>query len=147
MKRNDLVRGVHHAQAVGHLGVVHLVEVLVQHFQELLLLVVVLDAGGRRVDGLVVVLQHGQQVLALAVAEQGGHQPLQLLGDVVLPVEVGLVEDLVEDVGREDVLDHHFADVRLGDVRVDLRLAQGPELFTRRDEGHVLLARRLDLVA
>ena len=62
---------------------------------------------------------------------------LQLAGNDVLTVELGLVENPHEDVLGQDVLDDHLAHVRHLDLRVDGLFAQLQELIQGRAEGGV----------
>jgi hypothetical protein len=111
---HDFVGGVDHAQAVGGLGVVDLVEVLVDDLEEGLLLAVAADLRGGGADGGVVGFQALERVLLQRTREEGAFQRVQLAGDVVVLVKVAVVEDVGKDFLGQDVLDQHLAHVGLG---------------------------------
>lgn len=101
----DFVGGVDHAQAVGGLGVVDLVEVFVDDLEEGLLLAMAADLRGGGANGGVVGLQALERLLLERAGEEGAFERVQLAGDVVVLVEVAVVEDLGEDLFGQDVLD------------------------------------------
>ena len=128
---HDLVGRIDHAQPVGGLGVVDLVEVLVDDLEEGLLLVVAADLRGGGADRGVVGLQALERVLLQAAGEEVAFQRVQLARDVVVLVKVAVVEDLGEDFFGQDVLDQHLAHVGLGQAGVDGLLRMGQELLPR----------------
>ncbi len=144
---HDLVGRVDHAQPVCRLGVVDLVEVLVDHLQEGLLLGVAADLRRRAADGGVVGLKSLERGLLQAAGEEGFLQAVQLVGDVVLAVEVAVVEDLGEDLFRQHMLDQHFAHVGLGEAGVDGLLRMLQELARGLAEGGVLAELAFDHLA
>ena len=79
----------------------------------------VIDLGGAGVDGVVIVFDGGEGFVADGAGEEGVGEFFELVGDVVFLVEMGFVENGVEDIGGEDVLDHHFTDILGGDGGVD----------------------------
>ena len=80
-------------------------------------------AGDARIIG----RERAQQARFLAPPEQLVLQLVQLAGDVVLAVEIGVVEHLGEDVLGQDVLDQHFLHVILAHRRIDRLLRVGEE--------------------
>lgn len=131
---HDFVGRVHHAQAIGGLGVIDLVEVLVNDLQEGLLFVVARDLAGGAADRGVVGLERLQGLVLGVAGEEGMLQLVQLARDVVVLVVIGAGEHQCEDFLGEDVLDQDLAHVGFAERRVDrfLRLLQelvggGPE--------------------
>ena len=116
---HDFVGRVDHAEAIGFFGVVTFVKVFIDDLEEALFFVVVVDAGSLGVDGVVIMFDAGQGAAPDFFGEEGVGQLLQFVGDVVFLVEVGFVEDGVEDIGGEDMLDDHFADVLGSDGGID----------------------------
>ena len=102
---HHLVGRVHHAEAVSGAGVVSLVEVLVDGFQELLLLAVLGDVISGATNGTVVRPQPVYGLAAHVAGEKGALKGIQLAGNVVLAVELVLTENTEEDVLGQDVLD------------------------------------------
>ncbi len=123
---HDFVGRVDHAQPVGGLGVVDLVEVFVDDLEEGLLLVVAADLRGGGADGGVVGFQAFERLLLQAAGEELGFQRVQFARHVVVLVEVAVVEHLGEDFLGQDVLDQHLAHVGFGEAGVDgfLRVCQ-----------------------
>ena len=108
---HDFVRRVDHAEPVGRLRVVDLVETLVDDLEKSLLLVVAADLLRGRADGVVIGLEPSQRVLLQRAGEEHALQRIELLRDVVLAVEIVLVEDLGENLLGQDVLDQHLPHV------------------------------------
>ena len=95
---DDFVGRVNDAEPVGCLGVVNLVEILVDDLQERLLLLVAGNLSGCSADGRVVRVESSQRLLLDVAGKEGGFQGVEFFGDVVLPVEVVFAKDLGEDL-------------------------------------------------
>ena len=120
-KTHDLVRGIDHAQPVGRLGIVDLVEIFVDDLQKGLLFAVVGDLGGISADGSVIGFQRLECITLDTTGEELRLQLIQGMGDIVLAVEIALIEHVGEDFLGQDMLDQHFEDIGLGDRGVDRR--------------------------
>ncbi len=116
---HDLVRRIDDAEPVGLLLVVDLVEVLVDNFEEVLLLMMAGDERGGALDRGVIGPQARQRVVFHLAGEERVLQRVEFLRHVVLAMKVAIVEDLREDFFRQDVLNQHFPHVGGGDARVD----------------------------
>ena len=107
----------------------------------------VADLRGGAADGGVVGLQALEGVLLQRAGEEGVFQRVQLAGDVVVPVEVAVVEDVGEDLLGQDVLDQHLAHVGFGKQGVDRLLRVGEKFGLRRAEGGIAGLLPVDHVA
>ena len=135
---HDLVGRVDHAQPVRSLGVVDLVEVLVNDLQEGLLFAVAADLRSGGADGSVVGFQTLECLLFERACEEGAFQRIQLARHVVVLVEVAVVKHLGEDFFGQDVLDQHLAHIGVAQRGVDGLLRMQQELVFRRTEAGVL---------
>ena len=93
------------------------------------------DLGGGGVDLGVVRLQRRKRGFLHFTAKEQVLQLVELLGDVVLPVELAFVKYACKDVLGEDVLDQHFPYVGVGDGGVDGLLGVGEESARGLDKG------------
>ena len=130
-KAHDLVRRVHHTQAVGGLGVIDFVKVFVDDFEEGLLLAVAADLRGGGAYRGVIRFQTFERLLLQASGKKFVFQRVQFTSDVVVLVEVAVVKHLGENLFGEDVLDKHLAHIGIGEIRIDRLLRMGEELFLR----------------
>ena len=116
---HDLIRCVDHTEPVGGFRIVDFVKVLVDDFQECLLLVMRTDLRGGGTDGSVVWF-HALQRLVFGVAlEKSRLQLVKLLCDVVVPVKRRTRKHGGKNIFGKDVLDQHLAHIRFGQARVD----------------------------
>ena len=91
---HDLVGGIDHAQPIGCLLVVDLIEVLINDFEEGLLLVVATDLGSCSANGGIVRVEATQCAFLEVARKECSLQSVELLRDIVVMVEVILAEDL-----------------------------------------------------
>ena len=142
---HDLVRRIDDPQPVGRLRVIDLVEVLVDHLEKRLLLLMRADLRRVLADRRVVGLQPLQRVPLHPAGEERPLQRIELPRDVVLAVEVRVVEHMREDLLGQDVLDQHLPHVRLAQRRVDRRARVRQEHPRRRLKPGVPRIRLVDL--
>ena len=144
---HDLVGRIDHAEPVGGLGIVDLVEILVDRLEEGLLLVVPGDLRRIGADGGVIRLQRAQGVALHRAGEELALEIVERFRDVVLAVEIALIEDMAENLFGEDMLDQHFLDIGLRHAGIDglARLLQ--ERRRSRGKGRVGRIGRVDLLA
>ena len=141
---HNLARRIDHAEAVCGLGIVDLVEVLVNHLEKTLLFVVIGDAEGRPLNGGVVALEPVQGVAPHIAGEEGALQFVQPVGDVVFAVELVFAEDLEKDIPGEHVLDQHFAHIVRAHGGVDGPAAGAEKRIRCLAEARIALPLRAD---
>ena len=122
-----LIGRIYHTEAVGSFGIVAFVKYLIDHFQKLLLLVVIGYLRRSRIDRLVIMLYRPQRNPFNVAFEKCLYYHLQLTGDIILAVELRFAKDTIEDVLREYMLQHHFADILAGNTGIDALLADVPK--------------------
>ena len=136
-KTHNFVGRVDNAQAVGGFGVVRFVEVFVEHLEEFLLFLVVVDLGGAGLDDAGVAFDAAVNLAAHFACVKSTHHVAQFMGNNVFAVELRFVKDGDEDVFGEHVLHNHFAHVGFFHAGVDRFLAQFQKLFGGFLEGGV----------
>ena len=126
-KTDDFVGRIDDSEAVCTFGIIDFVEVFIDDFEEFLFFVVVGNRGGGGVEGLVVVSDVAELVLADFSGEYGVDEAFEFASDDVVFEETGIVENGRKEVFGEDVLNEHFADVGGADVGVDFGAAEFEE--------------------
>jgi hypothetical protein len=88
-----------------------------------------------------------QEIFALSVCEKQSDKFLEFAGDVIVSVEVGVIKNFAEDVAREQVLNHHFANIGIGNIRIDFGFAEFKEFSIGFLEGGFLFAEFINFFA
>jgi hypothetical protein len=141
---HDLVRCVDHTEAVGGFGVIDLIEVLVDDFQERLLLMVRADLCGGGTDGGVVRLHAFQRLVFGVALKESRLQFVKLAGNVIVSMKRRAGKDGGENVFGKDVLDQHLAHIGFREARVNRFLSVLEKFFRRLPEFRLALVGALD---
>ena len=144
---HDLLRRIDHAEPVGRLLVVNLVEILVDDFEEFLPLVVGGNLVRRRADRIVIRVEGLHRILFQRAGEKQLFEVVEFLGDIVLAMKFVVVEHFGEYLFRQDVLDQHFAYVFRRHGGVDAFLCVLEKFDQTGLKRRIGLLRRLDHLA
>jgi hypothetical protein len=105
------MRSIDDSQTICGFGIVRFIEILVYRFEKSLFLLVVIDTRGCPTDNGIIALDRTEGVSFHTAGEKCLDDSLKFPRDIVLPMELGFVEDIDKDVLCQDVLDHHLPDI------------------------------------
>ncbi|WP_255565190.1 hypothetical protein [Methylovirgula sp. HY1] len=144
---HDFVRRVDHAEPIGGLGIIDLVEILIDDLQKGLLFHMARNLRRGGADRGVIGLQLLQRLLFGAAGEEFRFQRIKLLGDIVVPVELIVVIDFRENLLGQNMLDQHLPHVGGRDGRVDRIPGVLEEFQFFRAKGCIALSRSFYFLA
>ena len=116
--------GVEYAQRFGGDRVVGFIKIFVNGFNKPLFFAVIGDIGGGGGDSAVVGQQFANGFAAQAAGKESLRQSVQLPGDVVFLMELVFGKHAQENVFGQDVLNQHFLDIKLRNLRADGAMAK-----------------------